>query len=183
MSTSRIARRYARALFQVAAGDLQKAKNQYSALRNVDELFANPDANRVLSSPVMPADLKRKLLEYALKDGTEDTDLRHLIATIVASGRASIVPDITKAFGELIDDAEGVAKAKIISAVALPKDEIDQIAAVVGTLLNKKAIAQHEVDPTLLGGFQVQVGQYLIDLSLKTKLDGLSQRAAVDSLR
>lgn len=183
MSTSRIARRYARALYQVAAGDLQKAKNQYRALQHVEELFANPDANRVLSSPVMPADLKRKLLEYALKDASDDIDLRHLIATVVASGRAPIVPEIINAFGELIDEAEGVAKTKVISAVTLPQEQINDIANVVGSLLNKKAIVEHEVDPSLLGGFQVQVGQYLIDLSLKTKLDGLSQRAAVDSLR
>ena len=53
----------------------------------------------------------------------------------------------------------------------------------VGSLLGKRAEVNTKVEPALLGGFQVRVGQYLIDMSLKTKLDGLSQRAAVDSLR
>jgi F-type H+-transporting ATPase subunit delta len=183
MSTSRIARRYARALFRVTGGDLSKAKRQHMALRTLDALFANPDANRVLSSPVMPADLKRSLLEYGLKQTESDIDLDHLIRTIVDSGRAALVPEISTAFGELIDEAEGVVKASIISAVPLPEVELQEIGSAVSALLHKRAEVDAKVDPALLGGFQIRVGQYLIDLSLKTKLDGLSQRAAVDSLR
>ena len=183
MPTSRIARRYARALFQVSSGDLAKAKKQYESLRVLDMVCTNPDAHRVISSPVMPPDLKRELLEYGLSHSSPDADLKHLIDTVVDAGRAALIPDITVAFGELIDEAEGVVRAHIVTAVPLPQSEIDQIAVAVGSILEKKADVDVVIDPSILGGFKITVGQYLIDLSLKTKLDGLSHRAAVDSLR
>lgn len=183
MPTSRIARRYARALFQVASGNISKAKKQYESLRVLDTVCTNPDAYRVLSSPVMPPDLKRSLLEYGLSQTESDADLRHLVDTVVDVGRAALIPEITRAFGELIDDAEGVVKAHVVSAVAITQAELDEIAIAVGSLLNKKAEVDLSVDPSLLGGFKVTVGQFLIDLSLKTKLDGLSYRASVDSIR
>lgn len=180
---SRIAKRYGRALFNITKGDVATAKRQQAVLATVTELFQNPDAGRILVSPVMPPDLKKSLLDYALDKANADDDMRHTIGAIVAAGRVDQLPAVARAFDELIDEAQGIVRADVTSAVELKQAELDDISQALGKVLKKNVTVKSAVDPSLLGGFVANVGNYRIDMSLKTKLDGLSQTAVQDSLR
>jgi F-type H+-transporting ATPase subunit delta len=179
---SRIAKRYGRALFNLTKGDMAKAKSQLAALNVVKDLFAAPDAGKVLSSPVMPADLKKSLLDYALDKASADQDVRHLIDAVIYGGRVAFLPKVAESYAELIDEAEGVVRANVTAAVALSAAETEEIGKTLGGLLNKKVNVKTAVDPALLGGIVANVGNYRIDMSLKTKLEGLSQSAVQDRL-
>lgn len=180
---SRIARRYARALFSVSKGDLFKAKEHLVVLETLAQLFDIADAGRVLRSPVMPPSLKTALLDYALNAAKADLTVQHSISGIVAAGRVRYIPDVAMALRELIYAQEGIVEAEITTAVALPKAEFDAIAKSLGEMIGKTVIATSHVDPSVLGGFAATVGNYRIDLSLKSKLDGLAQAAVQDSYR
>lgn len=179
----RIARRYARGLFGIDKGDIAKAKARRETLEAVVELFKNEEAARILRNPVMPAGLKKDLLAYALKEGNADQSLQSLFKTMVEEGRVNAIPELVEAYSELIDTAEGVAKADLVSAVALPDAEVQAIGKQLGQILDKKVEVRASVDAKLLGGFVAHVGNYKIDMSLRTKLDGLAASAAQDSLR
>jgi len=180
---SRIGRRYARALFSIAKGDLAKAKEYLAVLATLSDLFDVADAGRVLRSPVMPTSLKTVLLDYALEKAKADPMVHHSINGVIAAGRVAYIPDIARALRELIFAQEGLVEAEITTAVALPKAEFDAIASGLGKMIGKTVIATPQVDPSVLGGFAATVGNYRVDLSLKSKLDGLAQAAVQDSYR
>lgn len=178
---SRIAKRYGRALFNLTKGDMAKAKRQLEALNVVRELFEGGGAGKVLSSPVMPPDLKKKLLDYALDKADADQDTRHLIDSVIYGARVALLPKVADAFAELIDEAEGVVRAEVKSAVPLSGAETAEIGATLGSLLKKQVHVKTSVDPALLGGLVANVGNFRIDMSLKTRLEGLSQSAVMDT--
>lgn len=181
---SQVAKRYSRALFNISKGDLAKAKRQLEVLGVVKELFegkAAGDAGKILRSPAMPPDLKKALLDYGLDQAKADDDTRHLLSAVTNGGRISLIPEMHRAFAELIDEAEGVARAQVTAASALNAAESAEIGQTLGKLLNKKVTVDAAVDPSLLGGFVAQVGNYKIDLSLKTKLEGLAESAVQDT--
>lgn len=180
---SRIAKRYARALYKVCDGQLDKAKRDLESLQTLAVLFEANDAGKVLRSPVMPADLKRDLLHYGLEKAGAGDDLKRFIDAIVAAGRVTFLPGILQAFSDLIDEAEGKAHAHVVSAMTLTPEEQAAVAKQLGDLLGKNLEIESKVDPGLLGGFVARVGNYRIDMSLKTKLDGLAQSAVQDTLR
>lgn len=180
---ARIATRYAKALFQFAGGDLAKAKKQRDSFHGVVELFKVRESEKVLKSPVMPPALKRSLLEYGLKQSDATPEVTTLVSALLDAGRVNMLPEVAAAYGELLDQAEGVVKAEVSAAVPLAPTDTQAIGDALSTLLKKKVEIKPAVDPSLLGGFVAKVGNYRVDMSLKTKLDGLSQSAVQDSIR
>lgn len=183
VGVGRVAKRYARAVFLLVQKDADKAATILRALRSVNEVFQIPDAGRVLRSPVMPIDLKKSLLDYALKQAEAPQDVVALVHMVVDAGRVAALPDMAAALQELVDESQGRVRGHLVSAVALPQAEQDAVKAASAKIFNREVVLKHHVDPSILGGFVVRVGQYHIDMSVKTKLDGLARRAAADSLR
>lgn len=181
MTTRRVARRYARGLFTLDEGKLGQARTHAQMLGVIKELFDERDAGKILRSPVMPPELKRELLTYGLQKAQADQLVTNLVNAMLEAGRVDVLPDVAAAFQELIDEAEGIAKAEVVSAVQLNAADIEAIGASIGRILKKRVEIQPVVDPSLLGGFVARIGNYRIDMSLKTKLDGLAQAAAQDT--
>jgi F-type H+-transporting ATPase subunit delta len=180
---SRIARRYARALFKVTEGSLGKAKEDLASLETLQALFDDKDAGKILRSPVMPTDLKTTLLQYGLEKAGADEHLKSFIDAVVSAGRVAFLPAMTEAFRDLIDEKEGRAHAHVVVATDLCAEDEASIGNQLGKLLGKTIIVDTKIDPSLLGGFVARVGNYRIDMSLKTKLDGLAQSAVQDNIR
>ncbi len=178
----RVAKRYAKAFFNQSEGNLAQARTNLAALAPLKELFQNAEAAKVLSSPVMPTDLKRSLLTYALEKGGATAPTCDFIQSLVAAQRTAAIPDIIAGFAELIDEAEGIVRAELISAVALDDATRKDIVQAVEQVLKKKVDLVPTVDASLMGGFKVRVGNYLVDLSLKTRLDSLSAGAVADRI-
>lgn len=177
-----IARRYANALIKTNAGDQSKAAANLETLRVLSELFTNSESKRVLLSPVMSADLKRDLLKYALKEGSATQELTALVDIIVEAGRVSEIPKVVDAYQKYLDEMQGTVKADVITAVELSADEKADLSKELSALVKKKVEVETTVNPAILGGFVAKIGNYRIDLSLKSKLDGLSQNAVQDTL-
>ena len=125
---ARIANRYAKALYQLVGSDLAKAKELRDSFDGINQLFEMKDAGSVLRSPVMPPDLKKSLLDYGLEKSGASDEVRQLCRALLEAGRVQILPDVAKAFIELLDNAEGIARAEVVSAVALKPDDTQAIA-------------------------------------------------------
>ena len=179
---SRIAKRYAKALFDLAKGDLARAKQEQQSLTTLSGLFDNADSARVLRSPIMPADLKMALLTYGLDQAEANDEVRKLVGTLLDVGRVNLIPDVVTTYGEMIDEAQGVVKAKLTAAVKPTAEDVSSIESSLSTMLHKKVQIEAHEDHSLLGGFVVEVGHNLIDLSLKTRLDALAQTAVHDTV-
>ena len=174
---SRIAKRYAKALFSLAEGATADGQSNREALAAVAELFAVAEAGRILNSPVMPNELKQSLLDYALEKGQAGQDVRNLTATLLDAGRIAHFPAVIAAYDELLDEAAGVAKATVTSAMPMAGEEMAAIGAELGRLIRKKVEVSSAIDPNLLGGFVATVGHFRVDLSVRTRLEELAHRA------
>jgi ATP synthase F1 delta subunit len=179
VSNKVIAGRYAAALMNLCNNDLGLAKKRFETLGVVLELFSVPDAAKVLRSPVMPADLKLALLNYAVEKAHADVQMANFMKSIVEAARVDCLPAIIQSLGELIDRAEGIARAVVTMAKPMPEAQTQIIKETLEKLTKKKVILTKKEDHKLLGGFVVRLENNLIDMSLRTKLDALTQSAAV----
>jgi len=174
---SRIANRYARALFRLADGEPKRAQEMRHFIGPILDLFRMAEAKKVLNSPVMPADLKKSLLTYALDNAKADKQTRDFVSAVLAAGRVALLPLMIQEFDRLLDAAAGRMKAVVRSAVPLGAEESKEISASLEATFKKTVELEQRVDANLLGGFVVNIGNALIDLSLKTKLEALAQSA------
>jgi F-type H+-transporting ATPase subunit delta len=168
-------KRYARALFRQCDSNVTLAKAKLDSLLPIQELFKVDHARKVLTSPVMPIALKKELLFYALELGKKDESITKFIEVIIEAGRIANLPGLISAFQNLLDEAEGVVKAEVTSAVALEPHQITAISQAIGG--GKNVEIEQKLDASILGGIVLRVGNTLVDLSLKTQLNQFAQNA------
>jgi ATP synthase F1 delta subunit len=179
MSNKIIAGRYAAAIIALCNNDLALAKRRLASLQPVLELFTLPEAVKILKSPVMPPDLKLSLLKYALGKSPADEQLSTFLGAVVEAGRVDCIPAIVDRIRENIDTSEGVVRATMVSAQTISEQDIKIITKSLEKITKKIVLINHKSDPKILGGFVVYVQNNLIDMSLRTKLDALTNSAAV----
>ncbi len=178
MSAGLVANRYAKALFKLLGNDVTEAKKHVDSLAAVSAVFETKDGGKVLRSPIMPPDLKLALLEYGLKEGAADKAIVDFISTASEAGRTNKLPEIIEAFNELLLEADGVASADLACAYKFDDADVAEILGQIGKVLDKKLNTNVHLDDSLLGGFVAKVGNYTIDMSLKSRIDGMANEAA-----
>jgi F-type H+-transporting ATPase subunit delta len=179
VSALRIANRYAKALYRIAGGDSKQAHEFLGQLNAARALFDIEPAAKVLESPVMPQDLKRKLFEVAFKASGARPELQAFVGALVAAGRVRLFPVFCDAYARLINEADGVVIADVTTAVAVEAEVLKKLSASLEKILGAKIQATQQTDPDLLGGFVVRLGNKMIDMSVKTKLEALTKSAAL----
>jgi F-type H+-transporting ATPase subunit delta len=93
-------------------------------------------------------------------------------------GRIAYLPDIVTAYGALVDEELGQARARVRARVPLTEQEKERIAARLQQAVGKRIILEEQQDTTLLGGFVAQVGSLILDASLNHQLERLRARLA-----
>jgi F-type H+-transporting ATPase subunit delta len=168
------ARRYAEALLALSPDD-----RAIGALRaSLDKLAPVFDRVTVagLRDPSVPMKQRVDALTSALR-GEPDV-VRSLLVLLLESDRIALVPQIALAFGDLVDRREGISKARITTAVPLKDAEQRELVKRLERESGRKLRATFAVDPTLIGGAKVQIGDHLIDSSVHAKLIALGRRLA-----
>ena len=171
------ARRYAEALFEIASAE--RAVPAYRQSLDHLAMAFGPDALRFLSDQRVPSDRRRSALDAAIK--AQPKAIRAVMTILLQRDRLAIVPDIARAFGELVDRREGIVKAKITTPVEIAQAQREQLIARLERASGKKIRATFQVDASLIGGARVQVGDRLIDASLHTQLESLAKQLSGSS--
>tara|TARA_B100000902_G_C27063477_1_gene790310 strand:- start:173 stop:712 length:540 start_codon:yes stop_codon:yes gene_type:complete len=179
MSSNLVSNRYARALWRVCSGSKEKASSYREVLTLVGQLFEDEDVRRVLVSPVIPKDLKNQVLEYVVTQSGADDALKSFIKGVVDVGRVSILEDLSDSFGALLDASEGLLSANVSSVVELSPSEVEQVKVSLESATKRKVVVTNTTDATLLGGICVQIGNKIIDMSLRSRLERLTRAAIV----
>jgi F-type H+-transporting ATPase subunit delta len=181
-STGALARRYARALLEVADA---KGKSEALELRDelrgfASQLEAHAGLRRALAQPTLGADAKRKLVA-ALADAAKATPLvRRLAEVLAARDRLALLGEVAAAYAELANASKGVVAAEVISAVPLAPA---QRKALEQTLAGKSGSIEltSEVEPGLVGGLVIRMAGRTYDGSVRTRLAALRRRLAASS--
>lgn len=177
MSAELIAKRYARALKEIASGDLEKAKGYLDALELVVEIFDDKEIAKVLKSPVVPAELKIDVLTAAVSQVSDDKTLRAFVEVVGGAGRAALVPLMVKELEKAIHEEEGLLDAELTTVVELTSDDLAAVKEKIEKIVGKSVILTQKVDSSILGGFVARFGNNVLDMSLKSKLGAMTQTA------
>jgi F-type H+-transporting ATPase subunit delta len=168
------ARRYAEALLDIAASEGAVAPFRASLERLAAAIGI--EAIRALRDPRAPLARRRAALDAATK--SEPQAIRAVLALLLARDRIALLPGIARAYGELVDRREGIAKAKITTAVGLDEGQRQELTGRLERASGKRVRATFAVDPALVGGAMVQLGDHLVDASLRTQLASLARALA-----
>jgi F-type H+-transporting ATPase subunit delta len=168
------ARRYAQALLDIATEERAVAAYRES----LDKLARGLDTENIrgLRDQRVPFARRRAALDAAVQG--EPKAMRAVLAILLERDRIEIVPDIARAFAELVDRREGVVKAKITTPVEIAAAQRDDLVRRLEQASGQKIRATFQVDPALIGGARVQLGDRLIDASLHTQLEHLAREMA-----
>lgn len=167
-----IARPYAEAVFRLAqeTGLLEPWSD---ALTKLAAIAANPDALEVANNPRFTAEQVQALLLGLLGDGTRP-EVANFIAMVLQNRRFAALPTISQLFHELKSASEGQVVARVETAFALTDAQVAELVASLTLQFKRKVNAEVSVDPALIGGVKVTVGDLVVDASVRGKLAALA---------
>ena len=163
-----LARPYAEALFEVAAkGDVQAALQQIDALAAVaadDQLRQFADSPKVTSQQVF--DLIASVVSTPMSD-----TLQNLLRTVIDNGRITVLPEIAAQFHALANANAGVSDATVSSAFPIAPAQLPDVVAALERRFGRRLNVTVAVEPALIGGIRVVVGDEVMDTSVKARLE------------
>ena len=171
------ANRYARAIFELASeeGKVDDWARQLSIIRVV---LDDPGARAVIDNPSIAAETRMKAVEQLDLPGIGPQGM-NLMRMLVASGRVGRIDEIATQFEILADDAAGRVRAIVTTAIPLSETDRESLARDLSTQLGKDVRLEARVDPEILGGLVLQVGDRLTDASVAARLDQLRRQVLV----
>jgi F-type H+-transporting ATPase subunit delta len=170
---SRLARVYAESLLAAALKDSPQRAEQIGAelADFVRGITANAGVASFLISPAVGKKAKTAALESAMK-GASDL-LRGLIGVLTHNNRLDLLRNVAAAYQKLLDERAGRVPVKVTAAVPLSDEEHAKLVANLKKMLHQEPVLNVRVDPDLLGGLVVQVGDSVIDTSVRSRLQSL----------
>ena len=169
------ARRYARAVFELAQEEGQVAE-WGDRLEKVRELLSDPEVAALLTNPTIAAERRMALVSDA--PHVFDPEATNLVKLLIESDRVRDTIGIADEFQRLADEAAGRIRATVTTAVELSAKDRDRVAEGLSKRLGKDVQLDVLVDPRILGGLKLQYGDRLVDASVATRLQQLRRRLA-----
>jgi F-type H+-transporting ATPase subunit delta len=169
------ARRYAEALYQIALSE-NAVPALGTSLESLHRAFT-PDVIRSLRNPGIPVGARRAALDAATQG--EPKAIRSLLALLLERERMALFPQIASAYTDLVEKRAGIVKGRITTATELTAAEREELVSRLERSSGiRKIRASFAVDASLIGGAKVQIGDHLIDSSLKAQLAELERELA-----
>lgn len=170
-----IAGRYAQALYEIAAQE-KKVDDLEQELLAVEQLLKqHPDLRKILLHPQITPVAKKELLKK-LFEGRLSEITGNFLALLIDHRRESFLGDIVAEFVAIANAARNIITAQVTSAVELSDKEKSSMAKVLNQAAGKKVLVSYVVDPHLIGGVVVRMGDRVIDGSVRTRLASLRER-------
>jgi F-type H+-transporting ATPase subunit delta len=167
-----VARRYARALLEVAGPDALRIRDELRAFVSLVE--GHRELRRVLVGPALGAEPRRRVLAALAEEAGLSPLLRRLLDLVASRDRVSLLPDLCEAYARLANVAHGVVSAEVVSAVPLAESQQQCLAGALGRRVELRC----REDPALVGGLLVRVDGTTYDGSVRTRLAALRRRLA-----
>lgn len=171
-----IARPYAEAAFETAR-DAGQLAGWSDMLKLAADIAGDARIAEVLSGPALDAAAKTSLL-LSIAGERFSPPMRNFVRILVEADRVVLLPEIRTLFEARRNEAEGVAKARIATARPLTDAQLAEITTALGARFGKRIEASVEVDPALIGGARIAVGDTVIDGSVRGKLAAMARALA-----
>lgn len=174
MSEFKVASRYAKSLIDLSIenDNLDTVKQDMEQFIGV--LRSNKELQAVLKNPIMKQDKKRNILLALFSDKIHPSILA-FFEIMVRKGRSGILYATAQEFVREYNEFKGIIKATVTSASELSKDNFEALRAILAEETKAEIILQNVVNPELIGGFVVKIGDKQIDASIAGRLNKLEK--------
>lgn len=175
MSQRTVTRRYAAALYEEAdaTGVLGAVDEDVRMLR--ESLDSNRPLARVFESPVIPQDKKETILHELLADRVEDLTMRFL-HLLIRKDRETLTKTILDQYQVLRDEQRGIVDADVTVARPLTDEERAPLVKALEEKTGKEIRLHVHVEPDLIGGLVIRIGDRVFDASVRSQLSALHDR-------
>ena len=162
-----IARPYAEALFKAAQG---KGADALAWMEELAAVAANEQLLQFADNPKMTDDQVFTVITGVVKQQLPDL-ARNFLRTVIENGRVAVLPEVAKQFRDLVNAQSGTSDAVVYSAYDIDAATLSGLSGVLEKRFGRKLNLQVQVQPELIGGVRVVVGDEVLDTSVKARLE------------
>jgi F-type H+-transporting ATPase subunit delta len=176
VGAQRVAKVYAEALLNVAdeRGQMESVLDELNGLV-ADVFAADPVVETFLASPAVRQEPKAEVLRAVFSERASDLFLDFLLV-LNEHERLDLLRPIAQAYRDLYDEKVRRVRVRVRSAVVLPDDQRTRLEETLRETLRQEPILETRIDPEMLGGLIVKVGDWQYDASVRTTLKTLSDQ-------
>jgi F-type H+-transporting ATPase subunit delta len=156
----------------------EPAKKQLADFRAAYEESA--ELRNFLASPAIPREAKHGVIEKLVARLGSSKVIRNFLFVIVDNQRVHLFPEIVDSFEQVLQKRRGLAEAEVASAVELNDRQKTALVETLERLSGKKIQAKYSLEPGLLGGAVVRIGDTIYDGSVQNRLNQLRARLAAE---
>jgi F-type H+-transporting ATPase subunit delta len=168
MRGTRVATRYARSLFLQGTqeGILEKVRMDVELIQGYcsDRAFLS-----FLVSPIIKANKKEEIFA-AIFEGGIDRQTLGFLKFLARQRREAMLPEVCKAFLEIYNTEKGITGVSLVTAVPAGKEIKDQVSKLLSGIVQGEVKMHETVDPSIIGGFILKIGDRRIDASVSNQL-------------
>lgn len=175
MIEPRIVRRYASALLSAAlkAGAVDQVESDLGLVSYT--LEASSALTEAIYSPLIPGEKKEQILRDLFADKVHAITLSYL-DLLVGKRREEAIVETEKEYVRLANEARGIVAAEVTSAVPLSDEEVARLKSKLALMTGKVIELSTKIDPAIIGGVTVKIGDRVIDGSIRGQLEALREK-------
>jgi len=166
---------YAAALVEMAeaAGELDAIGQEVAELHKL--IAAEPKLSEMLASRVLGEGERAASIERIFKGNVSDL-LYRFIQVVNAKDRAGMLSEILGAFNKIVDQRHGIVEAEAWVAVGLDQQQVDSMGSKLSDAIGRNVVLRQHVNPDLIGGMKLRIGDQMIDASVVTQLKLMKEK-------
>jgi ATP synthase F1 delta subunit len=171
-----IAQVYARSLFEVASEQDRIATVREQLDQFTDAVAQNRDLAVFFFSPYFASDEKKSGLHRAVTDA--EPILGNFLEALIERHRMPAIFRIRTEFNALVDADNKLLPVQVTSAIELDRETVESLGRRIGQQTGNEIELSTKVDPEILGGIVLRVGNFILDASIRTRLEQLRREVA-----
>lgn len=169
-----VAERYAQGLFELAKENSTVTEKKNAAATLKDALEQNPELRVFLRAVKVTGAEKKGFIEKVFGEAV-DADMIRFMKLLIDKGRISYLDQIMTEYIRLANDYLGIEHGIVWSARALKEDDLARIRKALTVKTGKNIILENKINPELIAGIKVTVGNNVTDVTMKNKIDSMKQ--------
>lgn len=174
MLNKSVARRYAEAFFSIAR-ESNKIDEYQAELEIVIQAIDEVEGMKeYLAHLLVPAKAKKELIQKIFAEQISTMTMNFLLM-VIDKRRESYLEAIYKEYVDMADESRDIKKAELFAAREVPEQELEELAQKLSSSTGKKVILKLTVDPSLLGGVKIRMGDQIVDGTVAKKLQMLKE--------
>jgi len=181
MVSGSLARRYAKALIALGAEE-NKVERIADDLHNFNEILGlgGGELRKALENPGVTVSVRRAVLEEVFKKVDLHPHVANFIRLLVDKNRFTAFSAIARSYGEMADERAGRVRATVTTARDLSPELTEEVKAALTASTGKTVVVSFETDPGLIGGIVAEIGDTVIDASVRARLEQMRQALLSD---